>query len=74
MPGSRFPLLSMVAVRVLSMHTTSCACERNWSLWGRVFAKGRSSLLIATAEKVIFVKGNEDTSMQGVDEDVAFTL
>ena len=65
-----FPLLAQVAVRVLGMHATTCAAERNWSLWGRTYAKGRSALLVDTAEKVIFIKGNEDTSMRGVDEEV----
>jgi hypothetical protein len=31
---ARFPELSSVALRLLSIHPTSAATERNWSLWG----------------------------------------
>lgn len=56
---SHFPQLAKAAMRLLSMHTTSCACERNWSLWGQLYTKARSSLGIARAEKLIFIKGND---------------
>jgi hypothetical protein len=26
----------------LSLHATTCAAERNWSLWGNVYSKARS--------------------------------
>ncbi len=42
------------------MHATSCANERNWSLWGNVFTKSRNRLGIEKAEKVIFIRGNSD--------------
>jgi hypothetical protein len=53
-----FPLMSKVACRLLGMHVTTCASERDWSLWGNVFVKARSRLALAKAEKLIFVKGN----------------
>lgn len=28
-----FPLLAMIAIRLLSLHATSCGTERNWSNW-----------------------------------------
>ena len=68
-----FPLLSKVAARVLSMHATTAASERNWSLWGRNYAKGRASLRMETADKVIFIKGNLNTAMRGVDEEIQLT-
>jgi len=61
MPGKHvYPLMAKAAVRILSMHVTSCACERDWSHWGAVFTKARNRLGIAKAEKIIFVKGNLD--------------
>jgi hypothetical protein len=30
----RYPVLSYVACRLLSLHATSAATQRNWSLWG----------------------------------------
>jgi hypothetical protein len=29
----KYPLLSAIALRLLSMHATSCGSERNWSVW-----------------------------------------
>ena len=29
----KFPILSKIADRLLSMHATSCGSERNWSVW-----------------------------------------
>ena len=52
------------------MHTTTCATERNWSTFGRIYVKGRSRL--AEADKLVFIKGNHAGSAgKGVDEEVA---
>lgn len=51
----QFPLLVKVAKRVLSLHATSCALERNWSRWRWVYRENRSRLLLERAEKMIFV-------------------
>ncbi len=53
-----FPLISKVASRLLSMHVTTCASERDWSLWGNVYVKARNRLALEKAERLIFVKGN----------------
>ena len=67
-----FPLLGQAAERLLSMHTTTCATERNWSTFGRIYVKGRSRLEISKAEKLVFIKGNHAGSAgKGVDEEVA---
>ena len=42
-------------MRVLSLHATSCAPERNWSLLGQLYRKNRSRLAISRAEKMVFV-------------------
>ena len=69
-----FPLLSRAAERLLSMHATTCATERNWSTFGRVYVKGRSRLAIGKAEKLVFIKGNHAGSAgKGVDEEVALS-
>ena len=65
-------LLGQAAERLLSMHTTTCATERNWSTFGRIYVKGRSRLEISKAEKFVFIKGNHAGSAgKGVDEEVA---
>jgi hypothetical protein len=56
--AEQYPHVSKAAMRLLSMHVTTCASERNWSLWGRTYVKGRSKLEVEKAAKLIYVKGN----------------
>jgi len=44
-----FQVLSRVAVTMLCMHPTACACERNWSAWGQVHTTLRSRLAVERA-------------------------
>ena len=55
-----FPKLAVIANRPLSMHTTACASERNWSerKWGLMFAKNRARLGIERASQMIFLAEN----------------
>ena len=49
-----YPTLAKVApVVLLSIHATSCAPERNWSLLGNMYSKPRTALGIEKAEKRI---------------------
>jgi hypothetical protein len=45
-----YPALSQVALRLMSIHPTSAATERNWSLWGRVYTASRSQLGLERAK------------------------
>ena len=45
--------------KLLSMHTTACASERNWSKWGLMFAKNRARLGIERASQMIFLAENQ---------------
>ncbi|KAJ9507515.1 hypothetical protein QJQ45_006541 [Haematococcus lacustris] len=61
--GARcFPNLRQAAVRLLAMHVTTAAAERNWSSWGNTYNAGRSQLNVATAEKMVFIKANIPSS------------
>ncbi|KAJ9515608.1 hypothetical protein QJQ45_021706, partial [Haematococcus lacustris] len=51
-----FPHLCQAAVRLLSMHVTTAAAERNWSSWGNTYNAGRSQLNVATAEKMVYIR------------------
>ena len=54
--GKAYPTLSPVARRLLSLHATSAAPERNWSHGGRMYRKDRSSLaLTQQPEKLVAV-------------------
>ena len=55
--GKIYPVIAYVARRMLNLHATSCATEGNWSHWGRLYCKDRSSLGIKRAEQLIFVTG-----------------
>lgn len=57
-----YPTLSFVARRMLSLHATSCAPERNWSHWGRMYRKDRSLLGVRRAEKLIFLSSQAKLS------------
>ena len=51
--------LGLVAARVLAMPLTSCAAERNWTIWGQVYVKTRSNLGLQRAQDLIYVKAND---------------
>jgi len=53
-----FPLLAVAANKLLPAHATSCAAERNWSAWGRIYTSLRNKLDLETAEKLVYVKAN----------------
>ncbi|KAJ9523490.1 hypothetical protein QJQ45_007212 [Haematococcus lacustris] len=53
-----FPHLRQAAVRLLSMHVTTAAAERNWSSWGNTYNAGRSQLNVATAGKMVYIEAN----------------
>ena len=49
-----FPALRKVAVLLLSMHTTACFADRNWSKWGLVYSKNHGNLPHRKAGKIFF--------------------
>ncbi|KAJ9525558.1 hypothetical protein QJQ45_003065 [Haematococcus lacustris] len=49
------------AIIVFFFFFSTCAAERNWSAWGRLFADAlRSSMDMATAEKLVFIQTNDE--------------
>jgi hypothetical protein len=60
--ATRFPIIGRAAVRLLSMHASTAAAERNWSAWGRVYTSLRNRLSLEVAQKMVFVKANTDPS------------
>ncbi|KAJ9515586.1 hypothetical protein QJQ45_021733 [Haematococcus lacustris] len=52
-----------LSLRLLSVHVSTCASERNWSAWGRLYADAlRSCMDMATAEKLIFIQTNDEVA------------
>ena len=63
--------LAVVASTTLAMPVTSCAAERNWTIWGQVYVKTRSNLGLQRAQDLIYVKANDTiakTRPQTVDD------
>jgi hypothetical protein len=56
--AKQYPALASVAEQYLSMHATSCAAERNLSVWGTAYDKCSSSLKLSKAEKMVFLHFN----------------
>jgi hAT family C-terminal dimerisation region/Protein of unknown function (DUF 659) len=54
-----YPVLAEVAAVYLSMHSTSCASERNLSVFGRLYDKFRSRLQLQTGEKLVYLAVND---------------
>lgn len=69
-----FPLVASAAVRLLSMHTTSAASERNWSIWGQLYTKCRTHLALGRAEKLVYIKGNSQQGTVGDDEEITLSM
>jgi hypothetical protein len=53
------PVLAQVAAVYLSMHRTSCASERNLSVFGRLYVKFRSRLQLKRGEKIVYLAVND---------------
>ncbi|KAJ9505505.1 hypothetical protein QJQ45_023791, partial [Haematococcus lacustris] len=51
--ASRCPQFREAATRLLSMHVTTAAAERNWSAWGLTYEAGRAQLGIEKTEKLV---------------------
>jgi hypothetical protein len=69
-----YPLLAKAAGKLLGMHVTTCAPEKNWSQWGVVYTKSRNCLQITSGEKIVFIRGNTLLGSSGQDCDVTEQL
>jgi hypothetical protein len=64
-----YPMLAKAARRLLAMHTTACSAERNWSVWGQVYTKGRNRLGLTLGEMIVSIRSNSKDAA-GPDEEV----
>ena len=69
-----YPLLAKAARILLSAHATTAAAERNWSMWGRHFTSGRSSMKVATAQRLIYVSSNNRPKHAGIDYELNLSV
>jgi hypothetical protein len=61
--------LAKVAMKLLSMHATACASERNWSNRVRLYDKILSALSLLKGEMMVFDAENAERSDLRCDED-----
>jgi len=54
--------MAAAAIRLMSAHVTSCASERNWSLFGNIFSKTKNRLALERARKIAYVRANSSMS------------
>ena len=69
---AHFPLVTEVALLLLSAHSTTAACERVWSGMGRLYVPQRNAMKLDTAYKLCYIKANSTRSLglQGPHEEV----
>jgi len=72
--AAEFPHLAEAAGRLLSAHVTSCATERNWSLFGNIFQKTRNRLALRRAQDIAYIRANSSLEGKGVDEEVLLRI
>lgn len=72
--SQEFPIMAAAARRLLSAHATTAAAERNWSSWGKVYVGSRSRLKISKAEKLIFIKNNQNTTSRRRDYELSLDV
>ena len=51
----KYPILSALALRLLSMHATSCMSERNWSVWRFTCRDNRRRLALQKVQHICFI-------------------
>jgi hypothetical protein len=49
---------------------TSCAPERNWSLFGNAFSKTKNRLVLERVKKIAVIRGNSKEGGRGADEEI----
>ncbi|KAJ9504813.1 hypothetical protein QJQ45_005918, partial [Haematococcus lacustris] len=67
---AEYPLFSEAATRLLLMHITTAAAERNWSVWGQYYDAGRSQLGINKAELMVYINANIPKSASSVPSEL----
>jgi hypothetical protein len=63
-----YPVLADAAIRLLCVHGTSCATERNWALWGRVYTASQNTLGLERAKKLIAFCFNSRAEVLRIDD------
>ncbi|KAJ9529584.1 hypothetical protein QJQ45_013901, partial [Haematococcus lacustris] len=75
--AEQFPILAKAAVRLLSVHVSTAAAERNWSVWTSIYRNGlRSKLSVEQAEKLVYLKANsrDETDTLALPKDVRINI
>ncbi|KAJ9530062.1 hypothetical protein QJQ45_023342, partial [Haematococcus lacustris] len=75
--AEQFPIVAKAAVRLLSVHVSTAAAERNWSVWTSIYRNAlRNKLSVEQAEKLVYVKANAkyETDMLAPPKDIRINI
>jgi hypothetical protein len=72
--SEHFPHIAGAAIKLLSLHVTSCATERNWSVWGRLCTRTTSRRLLERAEKLVTITASRPDRAAEVEEELLSLL
>lgn len=69
-----YPALASAARRLLAVHVTSAAAERNWSAVGRHFTPGRASMGLTRGMKAVYVAVNNGAPHESMDRELILSI
>jgi hypothetical protein len=72
--SKHFPLIAAAAIRLLSFNTTSCASERNWSVWGRLCTKTTNRRVLERAKKLVTIMTSSPDNAASAEEELLTVL
>jgi hypothetical protein len=72
--SKHFPHIAGAAIKLLSFHVTSCASERNWSVWGRLCTKTTNRRLLDRAEKLVTIMASRPERAAEVEDELLTLL
>jgi hypothetical protein len=72
--SEHFPHIAGAAIKLLSFHVTSCATERNWSVWGRLCTRTTNRRLLERAEKLVTIMASRPDRAAEVEEELLSLL
>lgn len=61
-----YPILAGIAVRLLSLHATSCSAERNWSRWRFTMRDNRKSLSVTKVYQLFYMQCTLSCDLTGL--------
>ena len=65
----QFPILGKLMVRLVGMHCTSAASERNWSVFGQLYRAAGNKTVLQRAQKLVTLKAILNKELKEEDDE-----